>query len=76
MKTLNAHEVETQLFSVLLDIEKTGERFVIYRDGVPVADLIPHHRKSRLTPHPVISQITINYDPTEPLTSDEWPEDK
>jgi antitoxin (DNA-binding transcriptional repressor) of toxin-antitoxin stability system len=76
MKTLSIHDVETQLVSVLLDIEKKGEQFVICRDGKPVADIIPHRRKSRLTPHPVISQITIKYDPTETLTSDEWPEEE
>ena len=76
MKTVSIHDIETQLLSMLLEIEKKGERVVIYRDGVPIVDLIPHRRKSRLTPHPLISQISINYDPTEPLTSDEWPEEE
>ena len=76
MKTVSIHDIETQLLSVLLEVEKKGEHFVIYRDGVPIVDLIPHHRKSRLTPHPLISQISINYDPTEPLTADEWPEEE
>jgi antitoxin (DNA-binding transcriptional repressor) of toxin-antitoxin stability system len=76
MKTVSIHDIETQLLSMLLEIEKKGERVVVYRDGVPIVDLIPHRRKSRLTPHPLISQISINYDPTEPLTADEWPEEE
>ena len=30
--------------------------------------------RSRLVPHPVMQQIRLDYDPTEPLTPDEWPE--
>ncbi len=75
MKAVSIHDFETQFFSVLLEIEKKGEHIVLCRDGVPIVDLIPHRRKSRLTPHPRISQIMINYDPTETLTSDEWPEE-
>ena len=73
MKTITIHDMETDMFSVLLEIEKRGEQFVICRDGVPIADLTPHRQKNRLTPHPLISQITVNYDPTETLTQDEWP---
>lgn len=71
MKTFSIHETETQLASILLEIKNTGEQFVIYRDGEPVAELIPYQRKSRLIPHPVMSQITINYEPTETLTAEE-----
>jgi len=76
MKTLNIHEVEMQFDTVLLEIEKKGERFVILRNGEPIVDMIPHRQKSRLMPHPLLSQISINYDPTEPLSSDEWPEEE
>lgn len=74
MKTLSIYEVGTQISSVLLEIENTGERFVICHNGEPIADLIPHHRKSRLIPHLLISQIQIKYDPIEPLHQDEWME--
>lgn len=75
MKTLDIDTIETDLPSALLEIEKKGEQFVLCRDGVPIVDLIPHRQKSRLTPHPLISQISIDYDPLEPLTPDEWPEE-
>ena len=31
--------------------------------------------RNRLEPHPVMQRIRIDYDPTEPLTADEWPEE-
>lgn len=30
----------------------------------------PPHKRSQL--HPVLSNIQLNYDPTEPLSDDEW----
>jgi prevent-host-death family protein len=74
MKIVNIHEAKTQLSALLAEVEKTGEKVLICRHGKPVADLVPHHKRSRLEPHPVMSKIRIAYDPTEPLAQDEWPE--
>jgi antitoxin (DNA-binding transcriptional repressor) of toxin-antitoxin stability system len=74
MKILNIHETKTHLSSLLKEIEKTGERVVICRNGKPVADLSAHKPKSRLELDPVLSKARINYDPTEPATEDDWPE--
>jgi len=74
MKAVNIHEAKTTLSALLAQVEKTGQRIFICRNGKPVADLVPHERRNRLTPHPIMSDIKINYDPTEPLTPDEWPE--
>ncbi len=76
MKTLSISEAEKSFPSLLLEIEKKGERYVICREGLPIADLIPHLRKDRITPHPVARKIKIKYDPTETLTRDEWPEEE
>jgi antitoxin (DNA-binding transcriptional repressor) of toxin-antitoxin stability system len=73
MKTLNVHEAKTRLSAVLADVEGKGEAFLICRNGHPVADLVPHVKKTRLKPHPVLRRIRIRYDATEPLTADEWP---
>jgi antitoxin (DNA-binding transcriptional repressor) of toxin-antitoxin stability system len=73
MKTLNVHEAKTRLSAVLADVEEKGETFLICRNGHPVADLVPHSKKSRLKPHPALRRIRIRYDATEPLTADEWP---
>ncbi len=74
MKKLNVHEAKTHLSAVLADVE-AGESFLICRGGRPVADLVPHQKRDRLTPHPIMGKITVQYDPTEPMTADEWPEE-
>lgn len=76
MKTLNVHEAKTRLSSVLAEVSEKGERFLICRNGEPVAELVPYVKKSRLAPHPVLRRIQMAYDPTEPLTSDEWPQEE
>lgn len=72
MRVLNIHEAKTKLSSVLVEVEKSGARFLICRNGEPVAELIPHKKRTRTKVHPVMSKIKINYDPTETLTEDEW----
>ncbi len=74
MKIVNIHEAKTKLSALLAEIEKTGEKVLICRHGKPVADLVPHRKRSRLEPHPVMRNVRIDYDPTEPLAEDEWPE--
>ena len=74
MKRVNIHEAKTQLSSLLAEIEKSGEEVLICRNGKPVADLTPHSKKDRLSPHPMMSRIEMHYNPTEPLTEVEWPE--
>jgi prevent-host-death family protein len=74
MKIVNIHEAKTKLSALLAEVEATGETVLICRHGKPVAELVPHRKRSRLEPHPVMSKIRINYDPIEPLTEDEWPE--
>ncbi|MFZ1985227.1 MAG: type II toxin-antitoxin system prevent-host-death family antitoxin [Desulfatitalea sp.] len=71
---LNIHDAKTRLSAVLMQIEKTGESVVICRNGKPVAELVPFKERSmgRLGKHPVMSKITINYDPVEDLSDEEW----
>lgn len=73
MMTVNVHDAKTNLSSLLLQVENGGEAISICRNGKPVADLVPHRPvKRNLKPHPRLSKIKINYDPTEPLTPEEW----
>ena len=74
MKIVNIHEAKTKLSALLAEVEEKGEKVLICRHGKPIADLVPHRKSSRLEPHPVMRQIRIDYDPTEPLAKDEWPE--
>lgn len=74
MKTVNVHEAKTNFSSLLAQLEEDSETIVICRNGEPVADLVPHKRVNRIKTHPILSKVTIGYDPVEPLASDEWPE--
>ena len=74
MKTLNIHEAKTNLSAILKEIEENGERVVICRNGKPIADISAHRPVDRLKVHTELSNIQINYDTTEPLSEDEWPE--
>lgn len=71
---LNIHEAKTNLSAILAQIEKDGRTVLICRNGTPVAELSPIKKNvgSRLSKHPVMSNIRINYDPTEDMTDDEW----
>ncbi len=76
MKAINTHDAKTRLSAVLEEVERRGERFVICRNGKPVADLVPHRVRGRTRPHPNLRHFEIRYDPTKPLEPDEWPEPK
>jgi antitoxin (DNA-binding transcriptional repressor) of toxin-antitoxin stability system len=74
MKAVNVHEAKTNLSSLLATLEKDSQSIVICRNGVPVADLVPHRRTTRIKPHPALSKIKIGYNSLEPLSADEWAE--
>ena len=74
MKTLNVHEAKTRLSSILAAVAEKGEKYLICRNGKPIADLVPHVKRSRLSPHPILSRVRINYDVIEPLSAEEWSE--
>ena len=73
MKNINIHEAKTNLSSILKLVSQ-GKKFLICKNGKPIADLVPHEHRKRTESHPVMSKITINYDPLEELSSEEWGE--
>jgi prevent-host-death family protein len=78
MITVNMHEAKTRLSELVKAVEENGETIVLCRHGKPVAAIhkparVPH-RFNRLKPHPKLRRIRINYDPTEPLQAEKWPE--
>lgn len=74
MKIVDVGEAKIKFSALLAEVEQTGEKVLICRHGQPVADLVPHRKRSRLTPHPIMRHLSFDHDPTEPLTEDEWPE--
>jgi prevent-host-death family protein len=73
VKSVNVHDAKTNFSSLLADVEVKNQAIIICRNGKPVANLVPHRRANRTKPHPRLSRIKIKYDPTEPLTDNEWP---
>ena len=73
MKTVNVHDAKTHFSRLLAQLEVSAEPIVICRDGEPVADLVRHKRRSRVKPHPGLKKVRVSYDPTEPLSTGEWP---
>jgi antitoxin (DNA-binding transcriptional repressor) of toxin-antitoxin stability system len=77
MISVTTHEAKTRL-SQLIAKSLAGETVVICRGRQPQVQLKPVAnpiRRNPLKPHPVLRRMRIDYDPTEPLTDDEWPED-
>lgn len=73
MKTVNTHEAKTHLSRILDEVSR-GEIYIISKNGVPVAELRKREERPRTTTDPVISDITIDYDPIEDLSESEWGE--
>ncbi len=71
MITVSIHEAKTRLSALIRTIEKRGEKVIIMRHGVAVAELVPLPRGSRTAVHKELKNIRILYDPTEP-TQEEW----
>lgn len=75
MITVNMLEAKTRLSELVKCAEQSGETVLICRDGEPVAELkaLPKTRVNRLKPDPRLKPLAIRYDPTEPLSAEEWP---
>jgi prevent-host-death family protein len=76
MTTVNTQEAAANFSKLLAEVEEKGESVLICRDGKPVAELksaAAPAQVDRLKPNPDLKPIAINYDPTEPLSEDEWP---
>ncbi len=78
MITVNMHEAKSRLSQLVKAVEDSGELVVLCRDGKEVAELRPRARRNRvvrtLTPDPALKPILApGYDPTEPLSAEEWP---
>ncbi len=73
MRTVNIHDAKTGLSRLLAEIEKSGKRIVICRNGEPIADLIPHAAKVSMVADKHLGAIKIKYDPIEEIDEADWP---
>lgn len=74
MKIINIDEEKFNFSTILVDLEKNGQRVIICRNGKPVAELVPHSpkKRGRIEIDPLLSQVKINSDLTDPITEDQW----
>ncbi len=73
MENINIHKAKTQLSELLARIEKDKVTIRICRSGKPIADLVPIEASlSPLVQKKDLKKIKILYDPTQPLTEEEW----
>jgi antitoxin (DNA-binding transcriptional repressor) of toxin-antitoxin stability system len=79
MVRVDMREAKSRLSELVRAVEERNEAVVLCRDGIEVAEIRrrPGRRRVRdLNPDPRF-KVTFapGYDPTDPLTDDEWPED-
>ena len=77
MITVNMHEAKTRLSELVKAVEEKDEVVVLCRDGHEVAEIRRRSKRRQarnLTPDARFRvEFAEGYDPTEPLTDDEWP---
>ena len=73
MKTINMHEAKTHLSRVVDEVSRTGEVYVICRNGEPVAEL----RAITVNRDPLAAdprlKVVFKDDPARPLEPEDWP---
>jgi prevent-host-death family protein len=80
MITATMHKAKTHLSKLVRAVVDDGETVILQQNGKPVAEIRPYvppkKRRRDLTPDPALRPtLAPGYDPAEPLTEDEWPED-
>jgi prevent-host-death family protein len=70
---VNVHDAKTSLSALLAEVEKSGKRIVICRNGKPVADLVPHRRAISMAADRKLGAIRIEFDPIEEADEADWP---
>lgn len=77
MITVNMHEAKTRLSELVKAVEERNEVVILCRDNREVAEIRARRKRRQvrdLTPDPRFRvQCVPGYDPTEPLTDEEWP---
>ncbi len=76
MQLVNIHDAKSNLSKLVLSVEQHREVVTLCRHGKPVAKIVPIEEfPDPLEMHPELQVVKIDYDPTESLSSDEWPEE-
>ncbi len=78
MIRVNTHEAKTKLSKLLARVEHKREAFVICRNGVPIAEVLPWNKskKDPLAQSAKLKKVVFLEDPSLPLEEEDWPNDK
>ena len=81
MITVNMHEAKSRLSQLVKAVED-GEVVILQRNGQPVDEIHRYTpppsdpiRRNLIPDHRLRAILAPGYDPAEPLSDDEWPED-
>ena len=78
MLRVDIDDAQSRLSELVRAVEECNETVILCRDGVEVAEIRQRlgRRLRDLTPDSRFKvTLPLGYDPSEPLTEDEWPED-
>ena len=45
VRTIKVSELKTKCLALLNEVERTGDRLVVTKNGKPIADIVPHQAK-------------------------------
>lgn len=77
MIAVNIHQAKSSLSHLVMQVEKEHRVVTLCRHGTPVAQIVPlRSQQNPLLMHGELQGVKIQYDPSSPLTSDEWPEEQ
>jgi antitoxin (DNA-binding transcriptional repressor) of toxin-antitoxin stability system len=71
MRQFSLNEAKTHFSAIISGVEHRGERVIIMKHGVAVAEIKPLEHEKRTETHADLREIQINYDPVAP-TAEEW----
>jgi antitoxin (DNA-binding transcriptional repressor) of toxin-antitoxin stability system len=76
MKIVNLYEAKTHLSRIVSELEHGEDCIVLCRNGVPVADILPHriNRTGLKEVDPALAGATFHGDPCAALDESDWPE--
>ena len=73
---VNLYQAKAQFSRLVSAVEKQGERIILCRNGIPVADLVPYASipSKKLAPDTLFAGARFLGDPAAPLEAGDWPE--
>ncbi len=73
---VNLCQAKARFLRLVSAVEKQGDRITLCRNGIPVADLVPHASipSKKLDPDPLFAGARFLGDTAPPLEAGDWPE--